>query len=274
MPELPEVETIRRTLLPLPSTRIANVTLSAVAPLEHCSRQTVRRALLNAQCTALTRHGKYLLLWTDRDAGLVLHLGMTGRLLRVAAPSPPAPHTHCELHFADRQIVRYTDPRRFGTISLTHDPRGADNPFLQRLGPDYLDPALRPEHFIVRVRRHPRLALKALLLHQGIAAGMGNIYACEALYHAALDPCRTVARCSDAELARLLHAARHVLAKGITHGGTTLRDYVDGHGSRGAMQTFLQVYGRDGLSTLDGRGMVSRFPQHGRSTWFAPEIQR
>lgn len=274
MPELPEIETIRRTLLPLPRAAVTEVVLSLLAPVAHTTAAALRSALQGARLTTVDRHGKYLLLRTDRPTTLVLHLGMTGRLLRVAPPHAATPHTHLTLCFADGERLCYTDPRRFGTISLTHDPHGDDNPLLRRLGPDYLDPALTRATFITRARRRPRLTGKALLLDQGIAAGMGNIYACEALYRAGIDPQRTVADCTDAALARLLAAARHVLALGLHHGGTTLRDYVDGRGSRGAMQGFLQVYGREQQPTLDGRGHVQRITQHGRSTWFAPEVQR
>lgn len=274
MPELPEIETIRRTLLPLPRAAVTEVLLSALAPVVHTTSATLRSALQGAHFTAVDRHGKYLLLRTDRPTTLVLHLGMTGRLLRAAPAHATTPHTHLELCFADDERLRYSDPRRFGTISLTHNPHGDDNALLRRLGPDYLDPALTRATFITRARRRPRLTCKALLLDQGIAAGMGNIYACEALYQAGIDPQRRINDCTDAALARLLTAALHVLMLGIAHGGTTLRDYVDGRGSRGAMQAFLQVYGREQQPTLDGRGHVQRMTQHGRSTWFAPEVQR
>jgi formamidopyrimidine-DNA glycosylase len=145
---------------------------------------------------------------------------------------------------------------------------------LQKLGPDYDDPNLRAEEFLRRCRAHPGLSLKALALHQGVAAGLGNIYACEALYGAELDPRRKVKRTRDDRLVGLLHQARRVLQLGIDKGGSSLRDYFDGLGNRGVMREFLQVYDREGMPTLDGRGTVRRIVQNARSTWFCPEVQR
>jgi formamidopyrimidine-DNA glycosylase len=107
-----------------------------------------------------------------------------------------------------------------------------------------------------------------------VASGLGNIYACEALYAAGLDPRRSVGRTGDDGLISLLKAARKVLALGIRHGGVSMRDYLDGNGHKGVMQNFLQVYDREGQFSLDGRGKVKRIVQNARSTWFVPKIQR
>ncbi len=274
MPELPEVETVRRELAPLFPRSVARLYLSAVAPVETTTRGAVRQSLLDATLQGITRWGKYLLVATDRSGYLVIHLGMSGRLLFYdkAIPSRPK-HTHLELSFQDGSLLRFIDARRFGTLSLAdHNP--LRNPFLARLGPDYLDPTLKTADFIQRCRHHRKLNLKTLLLNQKIAAGMGNIYACEALYHAELDPRRVVGETSDSELERLLASARDRLELGIQYGGTTFRDYLSGLGHRGKMKELLQVYDREGQPTLDGRGLVRRIVQQQRATFFCPELQR
>jgi formamidopyrimidine-DNA glycosylase len=179
-----------------------------------------------------------------------------------------------EINFTDGSLLRFVDARRFGTLSLSQRADGSDNLFLQRLGPDYLAESLSPEKFIAACRRHPGISLKSLTLHQGVVAGLGNIYACEALYGARLDPRRLVRKTRDGQLVDLLNSARDMLAKGIRYGGVSMRDYLDGNGHEGVMKKFLQVYDREGLSSLDGKGRVRRIVQNARSTWFVPSIQK
>ena len=273
MPELPEVETTRKTLLGATGKNIAQVYFSKVAPVETTSKASIKRALLLANLSEISRVGKYLLFQTEAGKALVVHLGMSGQLLFFADNPPPrAKHTHLELIFADGALLRFIDPRRFGTISLANND-SSENPFLARLGPDYLG-KLNSQTFIDRCRRHPNIDLKTLTLNQKIATGLGNIYSCEALYLAKLDPRRKVKNTSDAELSTLLKSAKYILKIGIKHCGSSLKDYVDGKGAKGEMQNFLQVYGRDGSSTLNGGEKVIKVVQQGRSTWFSPTVQK
>jgi formamidopyrimidine-DNA glycosylase len=275
MPELPEIETIRRSLDELIGRKITKLKFSRLAPVETSSLASIRHALLQFQITDLQRRGKYLLLHSSGGKNLVFHLGMSGQLRFYPAPPPArAKHTHLELVFSDGSALHYIDARRFGTLSLSGQKDGHDNPFLKKLGPDYLDPRLSCEQFVKICRRHPGLSLKALTLHQGVAAGLGNIYSCESLYRAALDPRRLVRSTSDHELKKLLHAARETLELGIQKGGVSMRDYLDGKGARGVMKEFLQVYDREGQKSLDGKGRVHRIVQNARSTWFVPKIQK
>jgi formamidopyrimidine-DNA glycosylase len=275
MPELPEVETIRRSLKTLEGRHLVALDFSPLAPVETTQPRHIRRALAGHPILRLERRGKYLMIRSTGGGALVIHLGMSGRLtFFLDPPKKFENHTHLILRFGDGSALAFQDARRFGTLSLTESPDGEDNLFLQRLGPDYIDPLLTEEQFIARCRRHPGLNLKALALNQGIASGLGNIYACEALYRAGLDPRRKVRRSKSAELASFLEAARHSLELGIKHGGSSLRDYFDGLGNRGVMKDFLQVYDREGQVTLDGRGLVKRIIQQARSTFFCPEVQR
>lgn len=274
MPELPELETIRRSLKALQGKTIQSVYLSRLAPVETTTPVIIRRAIKNTTIEKINRWGKYLILQTRQSSQLVIHLGMSGQL-RLFEKAPPSrlKHTHLELKFTDGSLLRFVDARRFGTLSLSFTKNGQDNPFLQRLGPDYLDPALSSQVFLKQCRRHPKVSLKSLSLNQGVAAGLGNIYACEALYGAKLDPRRLVSQTKDPELIRFLAAARQALKMGIRYGGVSLRDYLDGNGHRGVMKKFLQVYDREGKLSLDGRGQVQRIVQNARSTWFVPGIQ-
>lgn len=271
MPELPEVETVRRSLQKILPRIIERIYLSPVAPVETTTPAAIRRAVRGSTIQSVGRHGKYLLFDMGQDRSLVVHLGMSGRIMFLAQSSGSREkHTHLELQFLDGTLLRYIDARRFGTISLASN---HNNPFLERIGPDYLDRQLTTASYVKRCRCHPGLSLKALLLNQGVAAGMGNIYACEALYQARLDPRRRVATVSDDELRRLLKAIRATLRLGIRYGGTTFRDYLDGRGHRGKMQDFLQVYGREGRKTLDGAGLVKKITQQARSTFYCPAAQ-
>ncbi|HKX13432.1 MAG TPA: bifunctional DNA-formamidopyrimidine glycosylase/DNA-(apurinic or apyrimidinic site) lyase [bacterium] len=275
MPELPEVETIRRSLLFLEGRNVASLSFSRLAPVETTRPEILAKNFQGQRIHKLERRGKYLLICNEDGAAMVLHLGMSGRLQFFAtAPARLGKHDHMVFEFDDGSRLIYQDARRFGTLSLSLRAERDDNAFLQRLGPDFLEENWIAEDFVGRCRRHPGIDLKALTLHQGIAAGLGNIYACEALYRAGLSPRRRIRRTKDSELAALWEAARATLRLGIEMGGSSLRDYFDGLGNRGVMKEYLQVYDREGLCTLDGRGMVRRIVQQGRSTWYSPEIQR
>ncbi len=273
MPELPEVETIRRSLTALVGAQVRTVRMTKQIPLCGISARTLRSRLINAKCTAITRRGKYLLLCLSTDQALLLHLGMSGRLDLLPSnqrESPRPKHCHLELIFSDGQRLRYVDPRRFGKVSWWK--RGEPQKLLDRLGMEYDDERMTSQLFIAACRGHPGITIKSLLLRQDVIPGIGNIYACEILYEARIDPRSKVGELSDEQLRRLLTAIRVLLKRGIRYGGTTLRDYRTGDGTMGKMQHYLQVYGRDGR-TRDGKQQVSKIVQQGRSTWFAPKVQ-
>jgi formamidopyrimidine-DNA glycosylase len=275
MPELPEIETIRKSLMEIVGRRVTGVNFSRLAPVETTTPAEIRRALTGAEISAVTRWGKYLLLHGARGAALVIHLGMSGQLrLYPSEKTSKENHIHLRIFFADGSVLQFRDARRFGTLSLSRNPDGSDNSFLARLGPDYLDPDFSDKAFVSRCRRHPGITLKALTLHQGVGAGLGNIYGCEALYRARLDPRRRVRDTTDAQLKKLLAAIRESLQLGIRYCGVSLRDYMDGKGTRGTMKDYLLVYDRKDAMALDGGGKVKRIVQNARSTWFVPAVQK
>ncbi len=275
MPELPEVETIRRDLQPsLIGRRILAVWHSgkplrqnrplAVAELrEICAARTI---------IGLSRRAKYLLLDTDAHASVVVHLGMSGRLTLAASTTARAPHTHVAWRLDDGNELRYTDPRRFGFVCAIA--QGATLPELSNLGVEPLDGALDAE-WLHRQCKAARRSIKALLLDQTVVAGLGNIYVCEALFEAGIHPGARACRLSLARCGALKNAIVQVLSRGLENRGTTLRDYVDGGGNAGKNQNALRVYDRTGEACQRGDGgKIVRRSLLGRGTFYCPRCQR
>ena len=275
MPELPEVEITRRGIdAPLRGARVLAVHVGK--PLRWplgCEPST----LIGTQLGAVGRRGKYLWLPLQRDAqdtgGLLLHLGMSGSLALSIQPGPRGAHDHFELH-TTRGSLRLTDPRRFGAVvwspSLDDEPAAS---LLRRLGPEPFDTTLTDAsfHAALRARRTP---IKALLLSGEAIVGAGNIYACEALFIAGVDPRLRSDRISRPRAARLLAAVRSTLQQALTMGGTTLRDFRDAHGVNGEFQNVAKVYGREGLPCVQCARPLRRVLQAQRSTYFCAACQR
>ncbi len=276
MPELPEVEVTRRSVAPaLEGALVRAVRVGAALrwPLG-----VDPASLVGLRIGALLRRGKYI--WLPLlgeggapQGGLLLHLGMSGSLALLREPNPPGKHAHFDL-VTDAGTLRLTDPRRFGAVvwSPALD-QGMAARLLARLGHEPFDPALTPALLRQGLQRR-RVPVKAALLAGDIVVGAGNIYACEALYEAGIDPrtpanTLTLARCE-----RLLQALRATLARALDLGGSTLRDFRDAHGMSGAFQDQAGVYGREGLACRRCGTAVQRLVQGQRSTFFCPRCQR
>ncbi|MCR4419834.1 MAG: DNA-formamidopyrimidine glycosylase [Clostridia bacterium] len=272
MPELPEVETIRRTLAPrvvgqavLEATVYDDKTLALPSPPEFTRRMAGTRLV------SLERRGKYLLFGLAPEGVLVAHLGMSGQLLWQPGFCGPDRHTRAVWKL-ERGYLVFRDPRRFGRLWLLSDGETARIGGLAGLGPEPLPDMPDPEALFAPVagRRRP---LKALLLDQRFLAGIGNIYADEILFRAGLDPRRPVSSLSPEERQRLLAAIPEVLREALEHGGTSVRDYVDGQGREGEHQAFLRVYGRAGLPCTVCGESILRVRIAGRGTHFCPRCQ-
>ncbi|MFT3664326.1 bifunctional DNA-formamidopyrimidine glycosylase/DNA-(apurinic or apyrimidinic site) lyase [Piscinibacter sp.] len=270
MPELPEVETTRRSF----ADRIAGATVSEVRlgkPLRWplgCEPDALRGARIG---TAL-RRGKYLWLPVG-SGGLLLHLGMSGSLAFGEQAAPPGAHDHFDL-VTDRGTLRLTDPRRFGAVvwsSAIDAPPAAT--LLARLGLEPFDAAFGGEH-LHRALRGRRVAIKQALLAGDIVVGAGNIYACEALFRAGIDPRAAAGRVGRARCDALADALRLILAQALDLGGSTLRDFRDAHGMAGSFQRHAAVYGREGQPCTVCGTPVRRIVQGQRSTFFCPRCQR
>ncbi|NML13395.1 bifunctional DNA-formamidopyrimidine glycosylase/DNA-(apurinic or apyrimidinic site) lyase [Azohydromonas caseinilytica] len=277
MPELPEVEVTRRSVAPrLEGALVRAVRVGAALrwPLG-----VEPASLVSLRIGPLQRRGKYIwlpLLHPDGapQGGLLLHLGMSGSLAFLAEPAAaPGKHEHFDL-VTDAGTLRLTDPRRFGAVvwSPALD-QGMAARLLARLGREPFDPALTPALLRQGLQRRS-VPIKTALLAGDIVVGAGNIYACEALYEAGIDPRTPANALTLADCERLLAALRDTLGRALELGGSTLRDFRDAHGMSGAFQDQAGVYGREGQPCRRCGTPVQRLVQGQRSTFFCPSCQR
>jgi formamidopyrimidine-DNA glycosylase len=287
MPELPEVETVRRGLAPvLEDARLTRV--EARRPdLRFPLPEGFVQRLTGATVTGLGRRAKYLLARLDRDETLVMHLGMSGRFeiaggaskLRpgdFALAQPPDPkHAHIVFETEAGAVVTFYDPRRFGYMDLIATDRLEAHPWFEGLGPEPLGPCFGAET-LERAFEGRRQSVKATLLDQRVVAGLGNIYVCEALFRAGLAPERPAGGIGRKKLEDLARSVREVLGEAIEAGGSTLRDYASADGALGYFQHRFQVYGREGEPCVRPgcRGRIERTVQAGRSTFACSRCQR
>jgi formamidopyrimidine-DNA glycosylase len=270
MPELPEVENValalRQTLLGKRLDRIDVRYAGALKP----SPRAVRRAVIGSLLTGVTRHGKYLFLDFESEklgpAQLLLHLRMTGQVF-VDPEYKPDKHLRLVLDFAG-QPVYYRDIRKFGGFQLLAGTPGPEA--IPHVGPDMLKITFKEWHRRIHQRRAPA---KSMLLNQGIAAGLGNIYADEALFSAGIHPASKPVDLTREQLKSLLRESKRILRLAIRHGGTTFQDFVDFTGRPGNFRNLLQVYGRVGESCPTCNAPVEKIKLGGRSTHFCPRCQ-
>lgn len=283
MPELPEVETVRRGLEPvlvgnrLVSVEVRRPDLRWPFPDRLAERLTGRVPL------AVRRRSKYVLVDLDGDETLILHLGMSGRILISDLPAQstyhvPARHDrhdHVEMLTEAGQRIVFNDPRRFGAIDLTPTPELDTHRLLSGLGPEPFSNAFSPA-YLAGALKGRRAPIKSALLDQRLVAGLGNIYVCEALFRAGIDPRRAAGRISGQRLENLAGHIRDVLIEAIRSGGSSLRDHRQTNGELGYFQHNFAVYDREGEPCVrEGcKGTVRRIVQSGRSTFHCPKCQR
>lgn len=294
MPELPEVETVRRGLEPV----LAGATFTHVeqrrADLRFPLPENFAARLTGRRVERLERRAKYILAALDNGEVLAMHLGMSGRFTIqrpganasrpgefLHAAGAKAAHDHLVFAMSNGASVRYNDARRFGYMTLLPESEIATHKLFRGLGAEPLGDGLTPA-FLAAALRGKRTPLKAALLDQRIVAGIGNIYACEALHAARLSPRRLAGSIAGkggapgARAARLVAAIREVLTAAIEAGGSTLRDYRAADGALGYFQHSFAVYGRAGLTCPRPGcgGAIMQIAQSGRSTCFCPKCQR
>ena len=265
MPELPEVETIRRQITPHLLDRQITHAWSAPNP-----KFTSACTIAGARITAVDRRGKYLIIALDDSRELIVHLGMTG-VLRFAGPGERQPHVRAQWQLDSGKTLELRDVRQFGRVAVVPagDYRGL--PTLHALGPDPFDPLLDGGRLYTALR-HSRQRVKTQLLSQRPIAGVGNIYADEALWRACIHPAaRTITK---AQAVVLLQTLRDTLAQGIDNGGTTLRDYRAFDGGTGSNQHTLDCYGRHGQPCPRCHALLRRHVYDGRGTTFCATCQR
>ena len=243
MPELPEVETTRRGIAPL----LEGMTVAGVVVrqrrLRHPVPARLDASLRGRSIETVTRRGKYLLLHFHHGT-LLIHLGMSGSLRVLPADTPPQKHDHFDLVLDKGRCLRLRDPRRFGLVLWTRDDP-ARHPLLSKLGPEPLSREFDTDHLAAQAKGR-RVAIKNLVMNSQVVVGVGNIYASEALFLAAIHPARAAGKISRARLEKLVAAIRQVLRAAIRAGGTSLRDFTDSEGRPGYFRQKLKVYGRAG----------------------------
>jgi formamidopyrimidine-DNA glycosylase len=270
MPELPEVETSRRGIAPW----ILDQDVSGVIVRQQNLRWPVAREIAQVlpgqKIRSLTRRAKYLLIGTDAGTAL-LHLGMSGSLRIIDCGTPAGVHDHVDIEFANGKALRFRDPRRFGSLLWSDDPY--QHPLLRNLGPEPLDEEFSGE-YLREVARRRRVSIKQFLMNASVVVGVGNIYASESLFVAAIHPKRQAGRIALHRMQALADAVKTVLGSAIDAGGTTLRDFYGGDGEPGHFQQQLKVYGRDGEPCLRCKRPVSAIVQGQRSTYYCKNCQK
>ena len=283
MPELPEVETVRRGLAPAME--------GAVIETAHVNRPDLRwpfpermaERLSGRRVERLRRRSKYILADLEGDETLIVHLGMSGRMtvsgvrlgrFHVDHPAP-AKHDHVVLEMAGGARVTFNDPRRFGAMDLAPTAALEQHRLLRGIGPEPLGNTFDETYLIERLAGRA-VPIKAALLDQKIVAGLGNIYVCEVLHRAGIDPRRKAGRIAPARVATLVPLIREVLEEAIASGGSSLKDYRQADGAMGYFQHGFRVYDRagEGCTTEGCDGTVERIVQSGRSTFLCRHCQR
>jgi formamidopyrimidine-DNA glycosylase len=275
MPELPEVETVRRGLaLKISGHRILRAQLRR-PDLRRPFPPALATRLEGALIGKLGRRGKYILIELDADGLLLLHLGMSGRVTVGSGGLPDAAHDHVVLTLDDGTVIRFNDARRFGTLDYLKRGEEHRHPLLAGLGPEPLEPGFDGTYLAAKLTGK-LTSIKAALLDQRVVAGLGNIYVCEALFRAGISPRRLAGSISRERVERLVAAVRSVLTEAIEAGGSSLRDYVQTDGGLGYFQHRWAVYGREGgrCPGCDCTLGVRRIVQSGRSTFFCAKRQR
>ena len=283
MPELPEVETVRRGLEPvMTGAQIAHAQVNR-PDLRWPFPPRMAERLTGARVLALRRRSKYILADLSTGESLLIHLGMSGRILITGAPvgqfhhDHPAPekHDHVVLQMEGGARVTFNDARRFGAMDLLETANAERHPLLAVLGPEPLGNGFDEDWLIARLRGK-RSPIKSALLDQHVVAGLGNIYVCEVLFRAGIAPARLAGDLSAATVAGLVPLIRQVLEEAIEAGGSSLKDYRQADGELGYFQHNFRVYGREGqICATPGCGAtIGRITQSGRSSFFCPNCQQ
>jgi formamidopyrimidine-DNA glycosylase len=269
MPELPEVETVRRGLAPHLENRILQGARVRQPHLRWPIPDHLDALICGQRIHQLSRRGKYLLAQLDHGS-LILHLGMSGSLRLVAPDLTPEKHDHFDLLLDDGRLLRYRDPRRFGALLWSEHPE--HHPLIAHLGVEPLTEDFNAIslHALCKGKLS---AIKQVLMDAHLIVGIGNIYANESLFRAGIDPRLAAGKLSRPRCARLVDAVREILAQAIAAGGSTLRDFVDGHGNPGYFQQGYAVYGRGGLPCPACNTPIRQIRQNARSSFFCPMCQ-
>jgi formamidopyrimidine-DNA glycosylase len=270
MPELPEVETTVNDLKPyVLGKRIENVDVFWNGTIVEPSVEKFRKGLIGRKIISLSRRGKHLIFELDNSQFWIVHMRMTGSLLLKPAGEEPAKAVGVIIHLDDRTAIHFRDMRHFGKMWLVKD----KNSVIGKLGPEPLEPEFTPG-VLEKILDHRRVAIKGLLLDQTLIAGIGNMYADEALYYARIHPLRLASSLTRAEIKRLHQAIQQVLFQGIRNKGASTETYIRPEGVKGEAHLQFQVAHRKGKDCPLCGGPITRITVHQRGTFFCPKCQK
>ena len=279
MPELPEVETVRRGLSVVLDGRTLRRVIVRRANLRRPFPDNFAAALEGRRVGMIGRRAKYLVVPLDNDQNVLIHLGMSGRMMILdGSNTETGPHDHVEFSTDEGVRVVYRDPRRFGLMDLCGVSEMETHPLLCALGPEPLGNGFNAT-VLAEALQHRNGPIKTVLLDQGVVAGLGNIYVCESLFYAGISPFRSASSLTASELSLLVDVIRDVLLRAVEAGGSSLRDHRRPDGELGYFQHSFAVYGREGepcphcLQAGEGSCAVVRVAQGGRSTFYCSKTQ-
>lgn len=273
MPELPEVEQVRLSLVPhVVGRKFTGVRVDVPKMVLHPDVEEFSKALIGRTVTGVGRRGKYLRLELDNGTWLLVHLRMTGALLAVKKELPEPRFTHLVFQLDGPENLYFTDIRKFGVVALI-DGDGYEDKGYASLGPEPMDAALTPQYLKEKAKGKSTV-LKSFLLDQSVIAGLGNIYVDEALFAAGVRPTRRVNRITRKEWESLTLAIKAVITQGLEHHGTTFRNYQDADGHMGDNSRYLQVYHRKGLPCLRCGTLLKQIKVGGRGSVYCPHCQK
>lgn len=271
MPELPEVETTLRGIKPhLLQQTVASVVIRHPT-LRWPIPANLEKLIKNHRVIDIVRRGKYLL-FSFKTGSMILHLGMSGRLRVLAHPEKAAKHDHLDITFANKICLRFTDPRRFGAVLWTADEPHL-HPLLANIGPEPLTPAFNKRYLATRTQ-NKSTAIKSFIMDGRIVAGVGNIYATEALFMAGIHPQTKADSVSPQALGKLVTAIKKILTQAIQQGGTTLKDFTQSDGKPGYFSIALKVYGKEGEGCPRCKTILQSCRIGQRSSVYCPTCQK
>ena len=270
MPELPEVETLRRSLLPLVKNKVCQAVKFFRKDIRFpIPQESLVKGLTNNEVQDISRQGKYLLFHVP-EGFMLLHLGMSGKVTLQSTLEPQEKHTHAVFWFSEKTYLHFVDPRRFGSISWV--PLSGKHPLINNLGFDPFSEQMNAKtmKFLARKSRAP---IKSFIMNSQKVTGVGNIYACESLFHAGIRPQKQSGKITLVQWEEWIKCLRDILTKSITKGGTTLRNFFDPSGSQGYFSVNLSVYGKENQPCPKCSYPITRLVHSGRSTFFCKFCQ-
>ena len=276
MPELPEVETIRRGLSKAMTGQLINEVIVRRTDLRRPIPDGFVETVRGKKILTIDRRAKYLLMRLENDVVVLIHLGMSGRMVIELGTDPQIPnrkHEHIVFVLENNNIIRFSDPRRFGLIEISHAKDLSSHQLLKDIGPEPLSTEFNSLMLANRLQGR-KTPIKSVLLDQGVVAGLGNIYVCEGLFIAGLSPMRSANTITLKQANILVKKTKELLLDAIESGGSTLKDHVSATGEMGYFQHKFKVYGRAGHPCPICEEPIRRIVQAGRSTFFCSECQR